>query len=338
MKTKVQAALFAAFAADALALPVHWIYDTGKLAKEFGRLDQFLKPAEGSYHFGKDKGEYTHYGDQMLVLLESVAACNGFELDDFAQRWQGLFADYHGYVDKATRTTLENFARGASPADAGSPSNDLAGAARMVPLVLCYHHDLDELLRAARQQTQMTHNNPEVIESAEFFARVLWKVLHGKSPLAAIDEVAAGLPTTTSSSRLGGDRQAACRHGQHHRHWQPGAELSRITCVSRSHPAACQTRGQSGRGACRWNHGRRRFRRPWHPGGSCDGCAPRLGSHPFRVGRRHQVSRASCGTCFPIGKLKTKSHAPRRRRVSCSLQLIALSFGCSIAQPTYGSG
>jgi len=50
MKTKVQAALVAAFAADALALPVHWIYDTGKLAKEFGRLDQFLKPAEGSYH------------------------------------------------------------------------------------------------------------------------------------------------------------------------------------------------------------------------------------------------------------------------------------------------
>ncbi len=71
MKTKVQAALVAAFAADALALPAHWIYDTGKLAKEFGRLNQFLKPAEGSYHFGKDKGEFTHYGDQMLVLLES---------------------------------------------------------------------------------------------------------------------------------------------------------------------------------------------------------------------------------------------------------------------------
>jgi ADP-ribosylglycohydrolase len=197
MKTKVQAALVAAFAADALALPVHWIYDTGKLAKEFGRLEQFLKPAEGSYHFGKDKGEFTHYGDQMLVLLESVVACNGFELDDFAQRWQGLFADYHGYVDRATRTTLENFARGASPANAGSPSNDLAGASRMVPLFLCYHQDLDGLVRAARQQTQMTHNNSEVIESAEFFARVLWKVLHGESPLAAIDEVAAGLPTAT---------------------------------------------------------------------------------------------------------------------------------------------
>ncbi len=126
-----------------------------------------------------------------------MAACNGFDLDDFAWRWRALFADYHGYVDKATRTTLENFARGASPADAGSPSNDLAGAARMVPLVLCYHQDLDELLRAARQQTQMTHNNPEVIESAEFFARVLWRVLHGQSPLVAVDEVATGLPTTT---------------------------------------------------------------------------------------------------------------------------------------------
>jgi ADP-ribosylglycohydrolase len=197
MKTKVQAALVAAFVADALALPAHWIYDTGRLAKEFGRLDQFVKPAKGSYHFGKDKGDFTHYGDQMRVLLESVVACNGFELEDFARRWRALFADYQGYVDEATQATLENFARGASPANAGSPSNNLAGASRMVPLVLCYHQDLEGLVRAARQQTQMTHNNSEVIESAEFFARVLWRVLHGGSSLAAVDEVTACLPATT---------------------------------------------------------------------------------------------------------------------------------------------
>ena len=198
MKTKDQAMLFAAFAADALALAPHWIYDTRKLAKEFGRVSGFLKPAEDSYHFGKAQGEFTHYGDQMLVLLESVAGSGGFQLDDFAQRWRRLFADYRGYVDQATRVTLENFARGASPDDAGSTSNDLAGASRIVPLVLCYRHDLDALVRASRMQTQMTHNHPEVIEAAEFFARVLWQVLHGQPPLAAIQDVAANAATGIS--------------------------------------------------------------------------------------------------------------------------------------------
>jgi ADP-ribosylglycohydrolase len=195
MKTKAQAMLFAAFAADALALAVHWIYDTRQLAREFGKVTDFLKPAEGSYHFGKDRGELTHYGDQMLILLQSVAATGEFRLDDFAQRWRQLFSDYRGYVDRATRATLENFARGASPEDAGSSSNDLAGASRIVPLAFRYRHDLDALVRAARIQTQMTHNHPEVIEAAEFFARVLWQVLHGHSPMAAIREVAASVST-----------------------------------------------------------------------------------------------------------------------------------------------
>jgi ADP-ribosylglycohydrolase len=198
MKTKAQAMVLAAFAADALALAPHWIYDTDKLAKSFGRVTGFLKPAQGSYHFGKDQGEFTHYGDQMLVLLESVAACDGFRLDDFAERWRKLFADYRGYVDQATRATLGNLARGASPEDAGSTSNDLAGASRIVPLVLCYHDDLDTLLLASRMQTQMTHNHPEVIEAAEFFARVLWQVLHGQTPKAAIHDIAASTSTGIS--------------------------------------------------------------------------------------------------------------------------------------------
>jgi ADP-ribosylglycohydrolase len=198
MKTKDQAMLLAAFAADALALAPHWIYDTTKIADEFGRVSGFLKPAEGSYHFGKEQGEFTHYGDQMLVLLESAAASGGFLLDDFAQRWRRLFADYRGYVDRATRVTLDNFARGAHPEDAGSTSNDLSGASRIVPLVLCYRDDLDALVRASRMQTQMTHNHPEVVEAAEFFARVLWQVLHGQAPTAAIQGIAGNASTGIS--------------------------------------------------------------------------------------------------------------------------------------------
>jgi len=189
MKDNMKAMVLASFVADSLALGVHWIYDTARIEKEFGRVDTLLKPASNSYHPTKDRGEFTHYGDQTLVLLESLAAKRGFDLDDFAMRWRELFDNYNGYYDQATKATLENFSLGKKPKDVGSPSNELAGASRVAPLVFCYQEDFDTLVEAARAQTRMTHNNPQVIDSAEFFARVSWMVLRGTLPVSAMEEV-----------------------------------------------------------------------------------------------------------------------------------------------------
>ena len=82
MRDKAEALALASFAADSLALGVHWIYDAQKISNQFGRVEKFLKPREDSYHATKDRGEFTHYGDQQLVLLESVAAKKGFDLND----------------------------------------------------------------------------------------------------------------------------------------------------------------------------------------------------------------------------------------------------------------
>jgi ADP-ribosylglycohydrolase len=183
--------VLASFAADSLALGVHWIYDTDKIKKNFGRVDTLRKPLPDSYHPTKEKGEFTHYGDQTFVLLESIAAKRGFDLSDFSKRWQDLFKTYRGYFDQATKMTLQNLAQGKAIKDAGSSSTDLSGAARIAPLVLFYHKDPETLVKAARMQTQMTHNNPLVLDSAEFFARVCCKVLEGASPEKAMNEVAA---------------------------------------------------------------------------------------------------------------------------------------------------
>ncbi|MDH3950637.1 MAG: ADP-ribosylglycohydrolase family protein, partial [Deltaproteobacteria bacterium] len=91
MQDNARAMVLASFAADSLALGVHWIYDASKIANEYGRVETFIKPKEDSYHPTKDKGEFTHYGDQQLVLLESVAVKNGFDLNDFSERWQEFF-------------------------------------------------------------------------------------------------------------------------------------------------------------------------------------------------------------------------------------------------------
>jgi len=188
MKDKPKAMVLASFAADSLALGAHWIYNTRVIDKKFGRIDHFIKPERPTYHPTKNRGEFTHYGDQSLLLLESVAECEGFDLTDFSERWQRLFDNYDGYVDGATKGTLENLAAGKLPAEAGSGSDDLAGASRIASLVYVYRNDLQELIDGARAQTAFTHNNPPVIQSAVFFASIAHHILAGTTPLAAIEQ------------------------------------------------------------------------------------------------------------------------------------------------------
>jgi len=189
MNDTAKSMVLASFAADALSLGVHWIYNVNKIRDIYGRVEGYIKPMKGSYHEGKDAGDFTHYGDQTLVLLESLAECGGFDADDFSKRWRTLFEGYKGYVDGATRGALQNISNGLEPIKAGSASNDLAGASRIAPVIYVYKNDEDAMVYAARTQTRMTHNHPRVIDAAEFFARVAFKVLHDTAPVQAIREL-----------------------------------------------------------------------------------------------------------------------------------------------------
>ena len=78
------------------------------------------------------------------------------------------------------------------PAQAASPSNDIAGAARIAPLFLLKWKSNDDLIAAARAQTSFTHGDPAVVEAAEFFARVTLAVQEG---VAIPDALRAAAPT-----------------------------------------------------------------------------------------------------------------------------------------------
>ncbi len=191
MKDQTKAMVMASFAADSLALGAHWIYSTQKIARDFGRIETFLAPDPDSYHATKKKGEFTHYGDQAFVLLESLAICGGFDPENFLSLWQQLFAGYKGYYDQATKATLENISLGKAFLEAGSSSNDLSGAVRIAPLVFCLGHNEEALVLAARTQTDMTHRDSLSVDASAFFARVACRVLHGMRPVSALEEVSS---------------------------------------------------------------------------------------------------------------------------------------------------
>lgn len=196
---KDKAMVMASFAADSLALGAHWIYSTDKIARDFGRIETFLAPDPDSYHATKKKGEFTHYGDQAFVLLESLAARGGFDPEYFSRLWQQLFAGYKGYYDQATKATLENISSGKTFLEAGSSSNDLSGGVRIAPLVYCLDQDEEGLVLAARTQADMTHRDSLSVDASGFFARAAYRVLHGMRPASAIEEVSS---TFFKDSRL----------------------------------------------------------------------------------------------------------------------------------------
>jgi ADP-ribosylglycohydrolase len=181
---KVQGAIISCFAADALGLGWHWIYTPADIKRPINRL---MDP-QAKWHPNEKAGDLTTYGDQMLVLLQSVKEKSAFDVNDFSKRWQKLFSeDYKGYVDKATKDTLANLAKGAKPEAAGSESSDFAPAGRWAPLLLAYR-DEKTLVENAVLQAKMTHTNALVLSSVEFLAKVTLDVLNGSTPTAAIKE------------------------------------------------------------------------------------------------------------------------------------------------------
>jgi len=189
MYTNARAMVLASFAADALALPVHWIYDTATIKREFGEVDQLLAPAADSYHGNKHKGEFTHYGDQALLLLKHLAENGHFDLARFATKWRTFSDCYAGYIDKATQKTLAAMHEGSPPHACGSGSSDLGGPARIAPLIYWYRNDPERLLTAAHEQTQLTHTGSGIDACTDFLVQTTLRVLHDMTPAAAIEEV-----------------------------------------------------------------------------------------------------------------------------------------------------
>lgn len=224
MNSKIKKdAVLAAFAGDALSLGVHWVYNTAEIDEKYGRLERIVKPELAPFHKSKNKGAFTHYGDQMMVLLESLKANSGFDLKQFSRAWRNLFESYEGYMDQATQKTMANYASGKRPEQSGSDSTDLGGAARIAPLILYYGDDQEAFVRGARSQTAMTHNSIQVIQCAELFARVSVMVLQGMQPIKAFEKSLEKMPEareiramikTGIESRSGNTRQTIAQFGQ----------------------------------------------------------------------------------------------------------------------------
>ena len=203
--------VFGSFVAEALALGVHWIYDPVELAKRHGRVTGYHAPGSGSYHPKKHAGDQGHVGDQALRLMSFLGRERRWDAQAFAEDWRAMWLDYDDYFDHATKETLKNFEAGEAK---GAGSNELAGPARIAPLIAFFADASVEVeaVAAAREQTRITHFSGEADEASNFLARASHRLLQG----AGLEETIRGLAPSWAlqAAEKAADRDAVSAVGE----------------------------------------------------------------------------------------------------------------------------
>ena len=172
--SNLQNSILAAFLADAYCLGSHWIYGADKVEKLNLNWDEFQNP-RAMWHKGKTAGDFTHYGDQMLLLLESIKQIGTFDFKHYKKYWISHMQDYTGYIDGSTRESLKKL----QLSDTGSDSSDLSICGRIAPLMIGVKTQ-EEFLKNVKDFVSMTHNSSLALDASEFFAKLLYQTLQGE--------------------------------------------------------------------------------------------------------------------------------------------------------------
>ncbi|TLD71155.1 ADP-ribosylglycohydrolase family protein [Phragmitibacter flavus] len=185
--------LLSSLIADSIALGPHWIYDSAVIDQHFPNgLSGFENP-RSSYHPGKKAGDQTHYGDQTLALVSSLQKRGDqWTLEGWREDWQTFWKTSTSYRDHATRETLAHLQQGSTqPSDSG----ELGGAVRAVAVVATIPPDqLERRVRVARDSTQLTHGDPQVVDVAEWLVRVSTLIENGETFAEAFHKASLNLP------------------------------------------------------------------------------------------------------------------------------------------------
>lgn len=123
LKTRAANLVLGALVADAATMGMHWLYDQDRIAEVAPDAPEFIGPDPVHFegfpaffaHGGRVAGEVSQYGEQSLVMARALVASGGqYDADVYAAHFRvhfGYGGKYVGYIDHATRDTLDNFRR-----------------------------------------------------------------------------------------------------------------------------------------------------------------------------------------------------------------------------------
>lgn len=189
-------AILGALVADAATMGFHWLYDQSRIRKLAPEAPEFRQPDAADYegvpgyfaHPKKTAGDLSQYGEQTMVMLQCMAESDG----RYNQaKYQAAFCehfgyggDYVGYIDKATRGTLNNVANAESLAMQQALALPFNGAddvkRRLLNKVLsCAKHSTGADLRSqVEQAVRITDDSDENVAHTMKMVE-LWESVSG---------------------------------------------------------------------------------------------------------------------------------------------------------------
>jgi len=186
MKNESKNIVLASLVADSFALGAHWIYSPSEIKNASLDWKGLNKPL-AKWHEGKEKGDFTHYGDQVVCLYEYSLKEKAFDIKEYMSKWEEFMQTYTGYIDGASSDTLKNL-KSNDLKNSGSNSHDFSVVGRIAPLLFLSSNE-KTFLSNVHLFVAATHNNEEVLEAASFFASLLWKTKEGGSIIQCIESI-----------------------------------------------------------------------------------------------------------------------------------------------------
>lgn len=172
------------FIADAASIGFHWIYDFDHLQKIASKNPVFKTPLFKNYegifgffaHEKKLKGDFSHYGETALLVLQNLNVNNEkFDLLNYQKIYREYFGaggDYIGYIDSPTRITLENLVAADYEVARITEKSDYKLQNEIVKVVLqkvlpyTRIYQGDELIVPITDAISVTYDDPKILEFA----------------------------------------------------------------------------------------------------------------------------------------------------------------------------
>ncbi|MBT8347603.1 MAG: ADP-ribosylglycohydrolase family protein [Desulfofustis sp.] len=226
-RDRVAGAIYGLLIADALAMPVHWYYDTDALRRDYGQIRNYLPPknphpdsilwrssyvptsTKGDilhdqaqywgekgihYHQFLTAGENTLNGQLAAELLEFVCGRKNYDpgpwLDHFISFLTTPGNHRDTYVEEHLRHFFTNYGRGIDPERCGrKDEHHIGGLTLMLPLTIYFSDAPDYAKKISREHLALTHGGPLMSRGAALTTDLLIKLLHGAPMIEALEEV-----------------------------------------------------------------------------------------------------------------------------------------------------
>lgn len=217
-------AIYGMFIGDALAMPVHWYYNTNALKKDYGQVTDFMRPRNphpdsilwrSSYTPANKRADILHdqskyWGrrgihyhqflkagentlnlklarELLLLLKEQKHYSEKKWLDRFVKYMTTPGRHNDTYVEEYLRHFFSKYGQGHDLTECGrKDENHIGGLSLMLPLLIVFCKNREYAQKVALEHLSLTHDGPSMISAGKIIAKIVLDILTGTSLKEAI--------------------------------------------------------------------------------------------------------------------------------------------------------